>query len=167
MTDFRDATRADAVVLDRLFRFSFTATFGHLYAPADLAAFLDQFTLGRWADELASPAFAFRLAERDGVAVGFAKLGPAELPGTPADAIELRQLYVREAAKGTGIARALMDWTLATARARGAGELRLSVFVDNARAVRFYARYGFEDVGPYAFMVGAHRDEDRLMRLAL
>jgi hypothetical protein len=41
------------------------------------------------------------------------------------------------------------------------------VFVDNVRAQRFYARYGFQDVGRYAFMVGSHEDEDRLMRLAL
>ena len=43
----------------------------------------------------------------------------------------------------------------------------LSVYVDNHRARRFYARNGFEDRGRYAFMVGAHADEDRLMRRML
>lgn len=168
MTDYRDATAADAAALDTLFRDSFTATFGHLYAPADLAAFLAAFTLDRWRAELTDPAFAFRLASDDGFPLGYAKLGPPELPITRrGPAIELRQLYLRDAAKGTGIASALMDWCLATARARGAAETWLSVFVDNPRARRFYERYGFEDVGRYAFMVGSHADEDRLMRLAL
>ena len=43
----------------------------------------------------------------------------------------------------------------------------LSVYVDNHRARRFYERYGFEEIGTYAFMVGNHADEDHLMRLVL
>ena len=60
-----------------------------------------------------------------------------------------------------------MDWVLAEARAARRDELYLSVFTDNHRAKRFYARYGFEAVGPYDFMVGSHADEDIIMRLKL
>jgi RimJ/RimL family protein N-acetyltransferase len=41
------------------------------------------------------------------------------------------------------------------------------VFIDNHRARRFYARYGFEQVGTYDFMVGTHADLDLVMRLDL
>lgn len=164
----RDAAPADLAAVAALFRASFTATFGRLYAPADLAAFLDRFTPAAWAAELAQPGLALRLAELDGAPVGFAKLGVVTLPVAPAGpALELRQLYLAGAAQGRGIGDALMAWVLATARARGAGELFLSVFVGNHRARSFYARHGFVDVGPYTFMVGDHRDEDRLLRLAL
>ena len=166
MTD-RDATVADAPVLAALFRDCFTATFAHLYAPADLHAFLGEFPPARWAAELADPAYAVRLAIGDDGPVGYAKLGPPALPGAPATAIELRQLYLLAAAQGGGHGPALMEWTLATARTSGATELWLSVFVDNTRARRFYGRYGFEDRGRYAFRVGANEDEDRLMRLVL
>ena len=81
--------------------------------------------------------------------------------------IELRQLYLADAAQGTGLAQRMMDWAIATARERGAAEVFLSVYVDNDRARRFYERYGFVRVGRYDFMVGNHRDEDDLMRLAL
>jgi ribosomal protein S18 acetylase RimI-like enzyme len=166
--NFRDAIPADAAAIDAVFRSSFQATFGHLYAPEDLASFLAKFTVEGWAEEVADPAFAFRVVEdRDGIA-GYCKLGPISLPATPeGPALELRQLYLLDRAKGSGAAQTLMDWALATARARGAGELWLSVYTDNHRAKRFYQRYGFEDRGPYAFMVGNHADEDRLMRLAL
>jgi diamine N-acetyltransferase len=164
---YRDATPADAPTLAPFFAESFTATFGHLYAPENLAAFLAQSPAERWAEELTDPLYAIRVAEEGDALVGFAKLGPPALPGAPATAVELRQLYVAEAGKGTGVARALMDWVLATARARGAAELWLSVYIDNHRARRFYARYELEDVGRYAFMVGDHEDEDRLMRLRL
>ena len=60
-----------------------------------------------------------------------------------------------------------MQWVMDEARTRGAEQLFLSVFVDNHRAQRFYARYGFEQVGTYAFMVGDHADEDLIMRALL
>ncbi len=167
VTSYRDATPGDGATLDALFRRSFTVTFGHLYAPADLAAFLREFTPARGAAARGDPGYAFRLAEQDGAAGGYATLGPPALPGAPAASVELRQLYLADAAKGTGVAPALMDWAIATARARGATALWLSVYVENDRARRFYERYGFEDVGRYSFMVGSHEDEDRLMRLPL
>jgi diamine N-acetyltransferase len=165
---FRDATLADVPAIDAIYRASFTATFGHLYAPEDLAAHLSRYTHDAWTAELSRPGFAVRLAaDAQGVA-GYCLLGTISLPAEPeGPALELRQLYLLDRAKGSGAAQALMDWALATARARGAAELWLSVYVDNHRAKRFYARYGFEDRGPYAFLVGNHADEDRLMRLAL
>ena len=163
---YRDAGPADLPAIDRLFRASFAATFGHLYAPADLASFFARFTPETWAERLAT--HRFHLADVDGEPVGYAQLGAVTMPAehAPGDR-ELRQLYLAEEAKGTGIADALIRWTIATARRQGAGTLFLSVYVDNARAIRFYARYGFTDIGAYAFMVGDHEDEDRIMRLVL
>lgn len=165
---FRPAHSDDAAALAMLGAATFTETFGHLYAPADLAAFLATHTRDGWAAELADPAYAVLLAEDDRKPVAYAKLGPAKLPFTPpADAIELRQFYVRATHHGTGVAAAMMDWVIAEARRRGVAALYLSVFVENARARRFYERYGFVRVGAYAFMVGTHKDEDDVMRLDL
>jgi GNAT superfamily N-acetyltransferase len=164
----RTPTVGDAETIQALMARCFTATFGHLYDPADLASFLDELTLERWQAEIADPAFAFLLAEEDDRAVGFAKLGPHSLPVTPAGPmIELRQLYLVDAQQGSGLAKRMMDWVIATARDRGARELFLSVYVDNHRARRFYERCGFEEIGLYTFMVGNHADEDHLMRLVL
>jgi len=168
MISYRDATPADAPKLATLGADSFTQTFGHLYSPADLALFLEKHSAASWSVELADPAFAVRVGEADGALIAYAKLGPPQLPFTPATgAIELRQFYVLAPWHGTGIAAELMAWVIATARERGAADLFLSVFIDNHRARRFYARYGFEEVGSYAFMVGTHADEDIVMRLAL
>jgi ribosomal protein S18 acetylase RimI-like enzyme len=165
---YRDATPADAPAIGLLFRQGFSDTFAHLYDPKDLAAFFAGFSQEAWRDEIANPDFAFRLAEADGALAGFAKLSSPTLPiETPRPATELRQLYVLKAWQGAGIAPALMEWVLAEARRREADALFLSVFIDNHRARRFYERYGFEAVGRYAFMVGAHADEDIIMRLKL
>jgi ribosomal protein S18 acetylase RimI-like enzyme len=168
MISYRDATPADAPKLATLGADSFTQTFGHLYSPADLALFLEKHSAASWSVELADPAFAVRVGEADGALIAYAKLGPPQLPFTPATgAIELRQFYVLAPWHGAGIAAELMAWVIATARERGAADLFLSVFIDNHRARRFYARYGFEEVGSYAFMVGTHADEDIVMRLGL
>lgn len=164
----RDATPADAPRVATLARRTFTDTFGHLYRPEDLTAFLSGHTEEGWRGELSDPAYAVHVAEAGGELVAYAKIGPPSLPFEPrGPSIELRQFYVLQPFQGAGLAARLMDWVLATARARGAADLYLSVFVDNHRAQAFYARYGFEKIGRYDFIVGSHVDEDHVMRLAL
>lgn len=164
----RPATLADAELVCNLFRTSFTETFGHLYAADDFAVFMAGVTTAAFEQEIADPAFRFQLASVDGEPTGFAKVGPAALPGPTPDATrELRQLYVLNRFTGSGVGAALMDWVLADARAGGARHLQLSVFIDNHRARRFYEKRGFVRVGRYDFMVGNHADEDIVMRAAL
>ena len=165
---YRDGVRADIAAIDRVFRMSFCDTFAHLYRPQDLDAFLAKFTPDAWRQEIESPEYAFRIAEAEGEVVGYAKVGPSALPVEAAGpATELRQIYVLKQWHGSGIARALMDWAIAEARRREVAELYLTVYTDNHRARRVYERYGFEEVGPYAFMVGEQADEDIIMRLKL
>ena len=168
MITYRAAGPDDAAVIDAIFRESFAETFGHLYSSEDLAAFLAGFTEEGWRSELGDPRFAFRLAEEDGRAAGYIKLGPTGLPHVaPGPAIELKQFYLLSPWQGRGAATALMDWALDEARRRGADAIYLSVFIDNHRARRFYERYSFTYLGPYAFMVGNHADEDQVLRLSL
>jgi GNAT superfamily N-acetyltransferase len=141
---YRDATPADAAALNGLFDSVFCDTFAHLYRPDDLSAFLSSFGISDWEEHLRDPSFAIRIAESDG-----------------------DQLYVRGEHHGSGIARELMDWAIEEARRRAAKALYLTVFIENERAKRFYGRFGFEDVGRYAFMVGKQVDEDIIMRKAL
>ena len=165
---YRDAAPADAEALDRIFDTSFRDTFAHLYRPEDLEAFLSSFGVADWEDQLRDPAFACRIAEVDGEAVGYVKLGPLKIPvEEDSPALLLDQLYILKPYHGAGIAQALMDWTFNEARRRGASRLYLTVYVDNYRARRFYDRYGFEAVGRYDFMVGNHADEDIIMRKIL
>ncbi len=167
---YRDAVPADGPTLGGMAKRSFTDTFGTLYRAEDLAAFLDQ-TFGEKGlpAQLSDSAYTVRVAvDEAGAIIGFAKIGPVAFPGEwPATAIELHQLYVLGDRHGAGVGPALMDWAIATARADGRSEMILSVYVDNARAIRFYRRYGFVEIGRYVFMVGEQPDDDRIMRLVL
>jgi GNAT superfamily N-acetyltransferase len=162
------ATERDAGALAALFRDTFTETFQHLYAPSDLAAFLAQHTAEHWAEQIRDRAFAVRMAEQDERAVGLAKLGPVKLPVENASlSLELRQLYVLQHMRGSGVAGQLTAWAISEARSRGARNLYLSVYTENRRAQRFYSRYGFVEEGPCVFTVGNQADEDIIMRLTL
>ena len=165
---WRSAGPGDAASIAALGRETFVETFAHLYSAENLAAFLENHSEANWRAELSDPDFAVRLGEAEGRAVAYAKIGPPALPiETAGTAVELRQFYVLKPWHGAGAAGELMAWVLDEARARGAEEINLSVFVDNPRARRFYERYGFEYAGRYDFMVGTQADEDLIMRLRL
>jgi L-amino acid N-acyltransferase YncA len=165
----RRATAADAPRVRDLFCRSFRATFGHLYPPHELDQWLDSCTPARFHEECGSAAYTCVLGEdMNGRLLGYATLGPQDLGLLPAARWwVLRQLYLEEAAKGTGLAQALMAQVLAECRARDVAELYLTVWVENHRARRFYNSFGFQEVGKYAFIVGSTVDDDRILRLAL
>ena len=169
MIAYRNATPADGAVLGGLARATFIETFGTLYSLENLGRFLGEGSDAAYTAELADPGIEARFAETDGVPIGFAKIGPLKMPapGAAVGGLELRQLYVFKPWQGAGLAAVLMQWALDRAKARGAPELWLSVFTQNARARKFYSRYGFAEIAPYAFMVGDQPDEDILCRVTL
>ncbi len=165
---YRDAGAADAEALGAFARATFTETFGHLYPPEDLTAYVDaKYRVDVVAAELADPEVRYVLALRDGALVGYSKLGVVDMDVDTTDALELHRLYVDASVKGAGVAKALMDDGLAWARGKGAKVMFLSVWENNERAQAFYKRYGFEHVKEHKFMVGRVADRDFIWRLAL
>lgn len=162
-------TLADADALDAMAQETWTRTFGHGYTPADLEAYLTQAfgRTGRLRAHLADPAVTWQVARTQGRIIGYAKLVPPWLEEAGPDDAQLGQLYIAYDWHGRGVAQTLMDWSIATARAQGAPALLLTVFEENARAIAFYAKYGFVHIGDYPFPVGDKIDRDLIMKLNL
>lgn len=171
MIQYRPATPEDAPALSELGRTSFVDAFGHLYSADNLGRFLEQaYAQSAVEAELANAARLYRIAERDGLMIGFCKIGfdvTLDHDSKGRRVMELKQLYLRGSETGSGLGGALMDWALGEGRARGFDDVILSVWSQNFGAQRFYARYGFEKIGDTIFMVGDHRDEEHLMGLRL
>jgi GNAT superfamily N-acetyltransferase len=145
---------------------TFHDSFAHENDPADMAAYLEStFGLDLQAREIADPARTFLIAEVEGHPVGYALIRRTPLPScvTEPTAIELGRFYVDAPWKGKGVAPALMEECIAEARGRGARLLWLGVYDRNGRAVRFYTKSGFRDVGSHVFMLGRDRQIDRVM----
>jgi GNAT superfamily N-acetyltransferase len=168
---FSDATPADGPELDAMARACWVETFQHSCSADDMALYLEKAygPNGALLRDLVSLAHRFRLAKTEGAIVAYAKLSEPWLPAGNFGprARQLSQLYVTTPYKGAGIAQALMDWTIETARDLGADELLLTVWEENHRAMRFYQKLGFVHVGDYAFQTGEQTDRDLIMRLAL
>lgn len=158
----RRATPADAEVMSALAAATFSETFGHLYPPEDLADFLTSYAVETERRDLADPAIAYWLLEKDGVAVGHAKAGPGSLPHpevTP-QCGELKRLYILKAHQGGGVGSRLLETALEWL---GPRRVWLSVWSENHGAQRLYARYGFEKVGEFEFPVGRVRDREFIL----
>lgn len=63
---------------------------------------------------------------------------------------EVKRMFVSHAARGQGIADAIMDRLAAVAREAGRPLLRLETGDRQQAAIRFYQRYGFGFCGPFA-----------------
>ena len=168
----REATTEDAPALALVGAATFLDTYsgilpgasilahcGHHHRPEAYVAFLDR------------PGTRIWLAEADpgGAPVGYSLLAdpdfPPEIP-RPGDR-ELRRIYLLSRFHGTGVGRSLLDHAIAEARASGAGRLLLGVYPHNRRAIAFYRRAGFEQVGNRTFRVGASEFYDPVFALDL
>jgi ribosomal protein S18 acetylase RimI-like enzyme len=165
----RRANAADAAALSRIGRETFTLTFGHLYPPEDLAAFLgDSHSEAAYAKLLADPRYGLWLLE-DGEGarpLGFAVAGPCGLPHPEVAAAdgELKRLYLLPEIQNGGWGAKLFNQAVEWLQREGPRRLWISVWSENYGAQRFYARHGFGKVAEYEFPVGRQRDIEFMYR---
>jgi diamine N-acetyltransferase len=76
--------------------------------------------------------------------------------------IELSKFYLRERARGTGVADELMAAVVAAAASSRARSLWLGCSSVNERANRFYERVGFSVVGARSFALGSRVERDHV-----
>lgn len=105
------------------------------------------------------------LMESGSEPVGYAQLffgsQPREVVAAPT--VELQRFYISSDYHGKGFAQRLMAGVLAVARERGSVAVWLGVWERNARAISFYVKSGFIDVGSHVFVLGDDRQTDRIM----
>jgi ribosomal protein S18 acetylase RimI-like enzyme len=163
----RRAEASDAARLAQLGATTFTETFGHLYPPEDLHAYLSSaHSAAAWTRVLADPQRAVWLAELDGAPIAYILVGACKLPvkDLEPEAGEVQQLYVLARYHNHKLGTRLMDTGLAWLESHGRQPLYIGVWSENFGAQRFYARYGFSKVGDYGFPVGNTVDHEFILK---
>jgi diamine N-acetyltransferase len=163
----RRATPDDAPQLAVLGAATFNETFGHLYPPEDLRAFLaGSHSVDAWARVLADPQRAVWVAVlANSTPIGFIAVGACKLPieKRAPTAGEIQQLYVLAQYHNLRLGSRLMDRGLEWLEAQGRTPLYVGVWSENFGAQRFYGRYGFDKVGEYGFPVGKTVDHEFIL----
>ena len=162
----RLGTPADAEALATIAAQTFSDTFAADNRPEDLALHLARaYGPCQQSRELADPAVRTLPAYVGPTLSAYAQLRQGAAPecveGT--SPLEVWRFYVAKDRHGQGIAQALMRRVDAEARQLGADALWLGVWERNPRAIAFYGKVGFVDVGSHLFVVGADAQTDRIM----
>ena len=162
----RPATLADAAALAEIAARTFDDTFSPQTPAADMALFLaEKYGVAQQTAELRDAAMTTLLVELEGRLAGFAQLKEGPVPECVAGPrpIEIYRFYLDKEWKGRGVAQALMEAARAEARRLGAETIWLGVWEKNARAIAFYSKCGFIEVGSHLFPVGNDPQVDRIM----
>jgi diamine N-acetyltransferase len=166
----RAATVLDVPALADLGQRTFRATYAAETRPEDMDAFLDgAYRPEDLAADLADPRHRWMVAEVEGQLAGFANLvaGDCHDSIVARSPVLLGNLYLDRSAQGIGLGSALMTRLLETARGEGHDVIWLGVWEKNPKAIAFYRRWGFFEVGSVPFTFGNERQRDLVMARSL
>lgn len=157
---------ADAAALAAFAARTFDETYSADNRPEDMRAHIESnFGPDRQAAELSDPAVITILGRSRGGLVAYAQVRRSRPPScvTHAHPVELHRFYVDKSAHGSGLAARLIRAVHEAADEFDGRHIWLSVWEKNARAIAFYSKVGFFDVGNTVFMVGPDRQVDRVL----
>jgi len=166
----RYGTTADAVMLSELGARTFFDTFANDNTPENMAAYLkNSFSPEIQFGELSAHDTIFLIVENDGLPIGYAQLNvdgeDESLQG--AKPLEIRRIYAVQEYLGKGVGKALMLASIREAKQRGCDSICLGVWEKNPRAISFYQKWGFKEVGTHTFTIGDDPQRDFIIELVV
>lgn len=167
----RRGVAGDAEGLARFAASTFAEAFGDDTSPGDLHDHLAAtYRADLQARELADPTVTTLLALRGSRIVAYAQVRLNDTPPacvTMPDAVELQRFYADRSVRGTDLTLRLMQLALGAARELGGRYAWLGVWERNSRAMAFYRKAGFDEIGLTHYLVGSDRQIDRVFLAAL
>ena len=168
--NIRYGNRWDAKLLSGLGAKTFYDSFVEVNTPENIALYLKQsFSEEIQSAQLSDPETVFLIAELDGSPVGYVKLNLNRDYDSQMNpkTLEIERIYAVKEFVGKGVGSQLMQACVDEARQRGCNSIWLGVWEKNPRAIRFYKKWGFQEIGMHTFMLGNDPQTDYIMELRL
>ena len=162
---FRPARPDDALCLGVLSTQVFLDTYArHGIRTALAREVLAHHSVACYEELLADPGKTILVAECAGHLVALSLVDNDARPEGRPDVVgaKLEHLYVQEPFTGRGVGRDLLRHAEKAAAARGADSMWLTAWVGNARALSFYPRCGYDDLGEVMYTFEGESHANRL-----
>lgn len=166
MPIIRKARYSDAKQLSQLAETTFRATFGAMNTAEDLDLHCQSsYSEAIQASEISDPSQMTLLSEDAERLIGFAQLRWGNAPACVSAKYpgEIQRLYVVNDWHGKGVAQALMNACIEAMKQHGSDVIWLGVWEQNPRAISFYQKCGFVEVGDHIFPVGNDPQRDLIL----
>ena len=165
----RAATVADAQILTDLASRTFVESHGHSAPKADIDDYISNaYSPQTFEEELRAPGNLYHLIFYGSNVAGYSKIVPdAEHNSiTVLHITKLERLYILKDFYGTNCGSALFEFNLQLSKKYAQQGMWLYVWKENARAIKFYLKKGFEITGNYDFKISeTHSNPNHLMFL--
>ena len=165
-TTYRKARIDDALELSKLAESTFRATFGAVNTAEHMELHCrENYSQDIQASEISNSQVLTLVGENDGHLIGYAQMRWGKVPECVAAQrpAELNRLYVAQQWHGKGIAQVLMNACLEAALEHGSDAVWLGVWERNPKAISFYRKLGFTEVGDHTFLLGGDPQRDIVM----
>lgn len=162
----RRARLGDAKALSQIAEATFRATFGAMNTPEHMDRHCETSYAERiQAAEISNPDMVTLVSEEQGEIVGYAQMRWGSAPDcvSASSPGEVQRLYVVKDWHGKGVAQELMRACIMEIAQHGSDAVWLGVWEHNPRAIAFYKKSGFVEVGSHIFPLGGDPQRDIVM----
>ena len=168
--NIRYGTTEDAELLSTFGAKTFYDTFAKDNTPENMDLYLKgSFSPEIQLAELSAPDVIFLIAEEENEPIGYAQLilNSRHESLKSIKPLEIRRIYASQEYIGKGVGRELMKAAIREAGERKCACIWLDVWEKNPRAIQFYEKWGFKQVGTQTFKLGDDLQHDLIMELEL
>jgi len=146
---------------------TYNEAFSHLNSQSNMEAYLEKaFNSNKLSDELSNIESLFYFLYTDEKLSGYLKLNEfkAQTDIYDQQSLEVERIYVAKEFQGKGLGKILINKAVDVAKAREKSYIWLGVWERNDKAIQFYKKNGFYEIGRHSFFMGEEEQTDFLMR---
>lgn len=167
MIEFKLANTNDFETLALLGRVTFNESHGaYIEDKTNLTAYLNSaFSIAKTIEELKNPDAIYYIIYNDKFPVGYAKLVlNATIEFVPSEkSCRLERIYILDQFIAMKFGHQLLDFILKKAKELNFKNVWLSVYIKNTRAIHFYEKNDFKNVGSITFKIGEQGYENPIL----